>query len=229
MKIIINIVDKFFNEELANNELKLIKGVYIINSIARGEYIRNISDIDVLVIFKKGITLKQGGIISKRIHKKLTPLLNKYKTAHYGEVLDLPWEIDGRYNISKLNCFSFYSQDLKEYNIHIFGEDVLKKIKLKAPSRSKRIKKIIDTIKSLNKTKKIKEQNLLIGSIVRHFLFIKGIKILKKSEIFKYLRNSEYKNILEFFNNCKKNSLNNKNQLKLNKSIIDLIIQSLNL
>lgn len=227
-KEIIKKIRQFFEDSTLKKEKKSIKSIYIINSLARGDFIKGVSDIDILVIFKKGVSLKNGSKIAAKISNLLKPDLFKYKTAHKGEVLDIPWEIDGRYEKSKINCFRYFADDLKKYHIHIYGEDIIPKLKLKNATRALRKKRIQELIKHIDNETDIKQINMITGSIIRHFLYTQGIKTLNKYEIVKELEKLNYPDILTFYKNCIKNKANTKKQAQLNRKIINEIAVLMN-
>ena len=86
---IISKIIKFVEEGGFEYKDNRIKSVYIINSLVRDDFIKNVSDVDILIIFKKGTSYKSASIIASKIHNKLNTNLSKYKTAHEGKLATL--------------------------------------------------------------------------------------------------------------------------------------------
>lgn len=221
-------INNFFNNNKSNITGQFIKSVYIVGSLARGDFVLGISDIDVLIIFDSDITNKKASIISTELSKKLNSVFSKLKTSHFEKIIDMPWEIEGSYKNSKLKIFTYFFEDLKQNNILIFGDDVVSKLKLATPSKKEYVDKINLLLEKHKKSKNILQKNLYIGEIIRNFLWIQGITTLNKYEILKKLKNdTNYSEMVIFYERYINNQTNNPRQKENNEKIIKIITKKI--
>lgn len=221
-KEIIQTVRTFFD---SRNKLRgyHIKSVYIINSLARGDFIQGVSDIDLLIIFDEETEMDSASNTIKKISRELNSIFSKLTTSHFGDIIDIAWEIHNNYKKSPLKCFKYFFDDLVHNNIHIYGPDILQTLNIDQPTKTEYVEKLTVLIKRYFSHKDLRQKNLDIGETIRYYLRLIGIKTLDKNKILKKLNQNNQPEILEFYQRYINNNTDGKEQEKLNEKIINKI------
>ncbi|NIA02229.1 MAG: hypothetical protein GWP15_02495 [Nitrospirae bacterium] len=152
-------------------------------------------------------------------------IFSKLSTSHFGDIIDIAWEIDKNYNKSPLKCFKYFFDDLFNNNIHIYGPDVLNVLNISQPEKSKYVEKLNNLIKRYFSNKELRQKKLDVGEAIRYYLRLRGIKTLNKYKILKKLNQSDHSEILQFYQKYINNNTDDQEQEKLNEKIIKKISQ----
>ena len=135
-----------------------IVSVVLFGSLARGDFVPNVSDIDIFIVFKDRISKEN----IEKILRAIYSIGEKYRGySKYDKVIDIPWMFESELptkGSGKKTFFKFlsiYAFDFVKYSKVLYGRDIVNEIEVPNPrdlviERAERLLKLLNKCESEN-------------------------------------------------------------------------------
>lgn len=162
----------------------------VFGSLARGDFISGISDIDLLVVFKNETPIGKINEILSGIYK----IAEKWKgLSKYEKVIDIPWLFEkdlpmkGSEKKSPFKFLGIYAFDFVRHYRVIFGKDIAKNLRVPNPKEliKERANRILKLLEKWSKEKNHYMIKILAGEAIRLAQIAFGEVTIDKRKVFK--------------------------------------------
>ena len=167
-----------------------IVSVVLFGSILRGDFVPNVSDIDILIVFSDNASREDIDKILETIYS----IGEKYRGfSKYDKVIDVPWMFEreipmkgsGKRSIFKF--LSIYAFDFAKYSMVLYGRDIVNEIEIPDPKsliidRAKRLLELLEKYESENNEYMI---SILAGEATRLAQIAYGEITIDKRKVLK--------------------------------------------
>jgi len=191
---------------LKRKNSKKIFSAVVYGSLLRGDFIPGISDIDLLIVFKREADIEY----INRLQEAIWKCSENYRgEAHFEKIVDILWiykdglPLKNTDVVSPFKCLSIYAFDFVKYSKVLFGVDFRKDLKVPDPKKmvKTRAKRLLELLEKFTREKKYNMVEILAGEAIRLAQICYGEATIDKRLVFrnfmKYVPDYSYKRLAE--------------------------------
>ena len=175
-------------ENMKTGYKRRIYSIVLFGSLVRGDFIDDVSDIDILIVFKNGTSEDDINYIID----KLNQVQKRFVYCKNYEALDIAWVFENELPLvhqptkTFFKFLTIYAFDFIKYSEVLYGEDFRDNLLVKPPKEwvSKRIARIKLLLKKFRSDNNEKMLMILAGEIIRLAQIVFGFPTIKKDEVF---------------------------------------------
>jgi len=169
---------------------EFIYSAVVYGSLLRGDFTPNVSDIDLLLVFKKNTPINKINNLLNEIWKCAEKY---YGLSNYEKIIDILWIYENELLLkdtdveSPFKCLSIYAFDFVKYSKVIRGVDFRKELKVQNPKVlvEKRAKRILELLEKFYSERKYNMIEILAGEAIRLAQIHYGELTIDKRKVFK--------------------------------------------